>query len=959
MRVSFMREARVPDCAHQPPNARAARTQAGVGAGRALAARLTAALLCIAPAAIATGGPEPDSRRVRQFDFNERPRGNFEPVPMNWAQYQAPGYPRYLEARFDDQIGRSAAPSMVLRLMGGNVASVYEGRDIEVDSRCDYRVTAWVRTEELHHARASLTAFYRDRSMRPVAGSERRSRLIGESGNAADWQRVDIELGRPPAGARWIGLGFWLEQPQQREGTADAPRVIRREDMRGAAWIDDIEIVRLPRLNLELDSPAHLYAHDQPIALRVQASDREHGDVACRLVVRDWTGAVVRRSLLESVAGDSDRFDADLSSLAPGWYAAEVSLAAQPRASARDLSRDAAITETTNDAVPLVCRRVCFARMPATRNDSADRPRPAAPMLPMGNPTARMIAEAGGVRRNDGFIGTTVGFELTKSPHTLKKLTREAGLGAVKAPVWPMLHAESESADRRAAAQLLHDWRREDVEVIALLARPPADLAATFPPMNRGLLDVLSAPPERWRDALSPLVTRLGETARFWQIGPDGDADPASDPRWAAAMAQVRREIETLLHLPRLATPWHALYPPDARSERGAAVSVAIPSLVPAERIGDQFAAATDPDIAESWAVIEPLDADRYERHARLADWARRVILARAAGATRVFVPAPWAIDEDGRLSPDETLLPIRALNHALADVVAIERVLPHASVEAWLFARGDGSGTVVAWCNADGDSTPILLACGDAARAYDLFGRAVDCGGDARAMSGAAQTFHIGLLPTLILPVDSNRVRLQSTLRLERGALALDSQTQSDAILVRNTLGTALRGRLSVREPAGWSIRPLTHEVLLEPGDQGRFELAIRVPANQPSGPTLIETELFVEGDTVAAIPAVLPVTVGADDLLVEVLPHWSADRLILRQRIVNRSGRTLNLCGYVVAPGRKRLTRLLRNVAPQQSIAQEFELTDPASLRGRPIRVSVEELGGTRRHHVVVSVD
>lgn len=920
---------------------------------------MIAALVCSTPLPIFADQREPDARRVKLFDFDERPRGNHESVPMEWAPYEAPGYPRYLEARFDDQIGRSAPPSMVLRLIGGNVAGVYEGRDIEVDSRCDYRVSAWVRTDELLHARASLTAFYRDRSMRPIAGSERRSRLIGGSGEPSEWQRVEIVLSAPPLGTRWIGLGFWLEQPQQLDGTVEAPRAIRREDMRGAAWIDDIVVARLPRLSIGLDSAAHLYAPDQPITLLVRTSDHDRGDLVGRLIVRDWTGCVVRRALLEPLSATSDRFDVDLSSLASGWYEAEVSLAAPLGASDDGPSLAAATTETTTSAAPLVSRRVCLARMPAALAHFPLSPRPFAPQRPMSEQTGVTMSGASAARSSEGFIGTTVGAELTRSPDELKTLVLQAGLRAVKTPVWPMLHAEAQSAERRAAAQLLHDWRRADVEVIAVLAQPPADVVASFAPMNRGLLDVLSAPPERWRDALTPLVTRFGETARWWQIGADGDADPASDPRWPAAVTQVRREIESLLHLPRLAMPSHALYAPGERREQGAAFSVTIPSLVPAARVGDQFAAAMTDDGAERWAVIEPLEDGRYERRARTADWARRVILARAAGATRVFVPPPWTIADNGGLWPDETYLAVRALNHALADAVTIERVLPHADVEAWLFARGDGTGTIVAWCDADDGTTPIALACGDEARAYDLFGRQFACSDGEPALPGAARTFEIGLLPTLILPVDANRVRLQSSLGLERATLALDSQAQFDALRLRNTLAAPLRGRLSVREPPAWSIKPQSFDVILEPGEQGRFELAIRVPANQPSGTTAIDAVLMIDGDAPLSIPFSLPLSIGGDDLDVEIVPHWTAERLILRQRIVNRSDRTLNLRGYVVAPGRKRLTRLLRDIAPQQSIEQEFELPDPASLRGRPIRVSLEELGGPRRHHVVVGVE
>src|SRR5437588_4841363 len=183
-----------------------------------------------------------ERRVVKSFDFDETSLGNFESGPMNWARHVGQGFPRYLAGRFDRNLGHAAAPSLRLSLMGGNVGTVYEGRDIPVHPRSDYRVVAWVRPDRLKYARAYFTACYLDRAMQKIESSERRSVPIGGDGNS-DWHEIVIDLPGGTDDARWIGLGCWVLQPEQ---PPEQPRPIRLEDMSGGAWFDDVTVLRLP-----------------------------------------------------------------------------------------------------------------------------------------------------------------------------------------------------------------------------------------------------------------------------------------------------------------------------------------------------------------------------------------------------------------------------------------------------------------------------------------------------------------------------------------------------------------------------------------------------------------------------------------------------------------------------------------------------------------------------------------
>src|SRR5262245_26447896 len=130
------------------------------------------------PALDIAASPDADALRrriVRHFDFDERKIGNFERVPMHWEPIVRPGFPRYLEPVFDEQVGHAAAPSFRLAFEGGSIGSAYQGKDIPVCPGCDYRVEAWLRTADLVHAKAFIRAFFLDEALKEIPDTQRQS----------------------------------------------------------------------------------------------------------------------------------------------------------------------------------------------------------------------------------------------------------------------------------------------------------------------------------------------------------------------------------------------------------------------------------------------------------------------------------------------------------------------------------------------------------------------------------------------------------------------------------------------------------------------------------------------------------------------------------------------------------------------------------------------------------------
>src|ERR1043166_3507571 len=153
-----------------------------------------AILLCnmqsgVSPSAIDASSSAGDERMIKRFDFSEQNLGNFESFPRGWRPIYGAGYPRFLEARFDLESGHAAAPCFKFPLSGGSVGASYQVPDIPANPACEYRLSGWIRTENLVHGSARLSAYYLDQSLNKIVESERSSsELRSEGADSNGWQ---------------------------------------------------------------------------------------------------------------------------------------------------------------------------------------------------------------------------------------------------------------------------------------------------------------------------------------------------------------------------------------------------------------------------------------------------------------------------------------------------------------------------------------------------------------------------------------------------------------------------------------------------------------------------------------------------------------------------------------------------------------------------------------------------
>ena len=854
-----------------------------------------------------------EHRVIKTFDFDERRHGNFESMPMNWRSITAAGYPRFLTPAFDETTGRGAAPSFRFSIQSGSVGAHYLAKDIDVLPGTDYRLTAWIRPKGLVRARAYLTAYYLDHALRKIDVSEKRSAVVRGAGDSEPWRQVVIDLPGGFENARWIGLSCRIEQAPKPSGEHELFRSIRRRDARASAWFDDITVMRLPRIGMALNAPANVFLADDEITCTVTMLDLNGAGLDIKLDLLDAEDRIIeirrfRGAELLGEAGKSIRFR----NLPAGLYRAKL-------------------TTHVNEHFVSEHERV-FVRL---------------------NP------DLGGRKRQGRGFGIVTDRSLFEHIDLGQNLLQNLSPEIVKIPLWREdLSSEDIVRGDRRVDGLVRVLHRMGVTVVGVLDAPPAILAEQYGLLNRSLLAVLASDPDRWRPYLMLILTRHGQSINAWQVGPEGGADRQQRVHLRDALANLQSEAMPLIGRPILALPGSVLQQPDVEAGAIDMRSMNVPAHISSQDLQEQLAAGAAGDSAARWATFERPDADRYMRRWRLAEFARKLILARASGIDAVFVQQPWrfiAADGVTTVAPAEEYILLRTISQLLGGLEPIASPWVADGIEAWLFVdEGRESGTLAVWTAGDGDGEiGLVLDLPETARQFDLWGN----GRSARAVAGG-RSYAVGAMPILIGPVDPRRLKLLTGLRVDDPVLQATVQEHERIITLNNTLEGKLEGILHLEPPNGCRIRPKKILVDLAPGESLRVEVFIRLPTNYPTGDYVLEAHLLMEGEDASDLRMRAPLRVNAPGLEVNVMAFRDGDDMNIVQRITNRTNESLDLRAYLVSPDRTRDVRTIKNLTEGQTVIREYVLKDADKIAGQNVRLSVERIDGSLRQNSVIKL-
>lgn len=422
----------------------------------------------------------PGSRTLKTFDFEETALGNLEPTPMYWSKVVGKGFPQYSAGAFDHSQFRSAKTSFMLKTDGGSVAYRFTPpaeKCIPVNANADYYVIAFVRTSQLKHARADVTAWYADANGNLILPTETHSQVYagntaGGSSASDAWQVLYVHLPGPAAEAegtvkaKSLVLQLGLMQPQQLGADAGLGKfALYQQDVQGAVWFDDVTVFQLPRVSIsprhEAKSlvPPRMFAAGEPVVLNVELSDLSQpapgGGVGA---TQKSTKARVRVTNPEGLLFAEESWSAEASPtqgggsrkfthapLPPGLYTATLEV----------------VDEGGDKNAELLARRQTqFLCLP----DSA--------------PPGFAAAEFG--------LGATT-FDDVASWKQLPQLLRQTGAGTLQIPAWRR-EMSDEALTRRDVAleDMLTAVQRQNVRVMGAFSQLPRAVSSRISPGGGG-----------------------------------------------------------------------------------------------------------------------------------------------------------------------------------------------------------------------------------------------------------------------------------------------------------------------------------------------------------------------------------------------------------------------------------------------------------------------------------------
>lgn len=345
-------------------------------------------------------------------------------------------------------------------------------------------------------------------------------------------------------------------------------------------------------------------------------------------------------------------------------------------------------------------------------------------------------------------------------------------------------------------------------------------------------------------------------------------------------------------------------------------------------------------------------------------DLARRLVLARAMGADRVYVPAPFELvaelagtaHVDGRRGtavwqPTASFGPLRTLFHHLGDKRPVSAMTPAPDCVAILF-EGETQTCLVAWTWQD-RPVPVELYLGSAPQAVDLWGRAVPVRID-RGRTAVTLTPE----PLLVLNAQTQLTMLQASLRLEPTCIQPHDPQSRPVLSFRNPFARELVGELLIQAPSDWEVHPARLAVAVPPGELFSRAIQVSTPPRQIEARQKLRVHLAVQEPQVAELDMEVAVVVGLREVSVDAGARWEGDTLIVEHVLRNQSDRPVSFTAFCQARGRQRMERAFLRVPPGDIGLQRYVFPRAADLEGTLLHTGVSEIHGRRRLDQLVEV-
>jgi hypothetical protein len=343
---------------------------------------------------------------------------------------------------------------------------------------------------------------------------------------------------------------------------------------------------------------------------------------------------------------------------------------------------------------------------------------------------------------------------------------------------------------------------------------------------------------------------------------------------------------------------------------------------------------------------------DRYGREVQIRDLAQRVIYAIAGGATRIDLPLPFTVADDGdnpTPQPRELLLIMRTLLRQLSGAVFRGKIPNSSNVDAFLFDR-NGQGVLAIWSRGQEDETKSLaLNLGDHPKRIDLWGNVTPLILPENAQSDSVR-LRVGPMPFFLVDIDGDTAQMRASVGIDKPLLESSFQPHTRRIHFSNPGQSTISGFVKLIPPAGWALTPSVFNFTLNPGENFDHELTIEFPYNSFAGSKAITANFQVQSDHLSTFTVPITVTLGLGDVGMRTLALRDKGDLVVQQMISNYGDKPINYTAFVVYPGQPRQERLVTGLDPGRTIIKLYRFPDVHFIPNAKVRSGLREVEGTR---------
>lgn len=904
--------------------------------------------------------PQSAARIARVFDFEEP--NNPLPVPAHWVRGQhdpllpriRPTFPAWNRAEFSNERAHSGQRSVLLPTQGGSTSLILRSGTVPVLPGADYRVSAWVCTDGLEHARAALAARFVDEDGNVLPQADVRSEPIRSEGK---WTIVDVFL--PGADAAFLQIELLLLQPVEFESHAvDFPELVTREDVDGRAWFDDVMVVQLPRTEMRTDTPGNVIPASQKPRVHVEVRDLTGEDLQVVVRALDVAGAEVDRVSFPFEGGRA-RFEWEPTLDKLGWYRCVVEISDGERVVGTDFLDFAWVLGPSDIVV-----------------GSADD----------ANGTGLVGSGGGGSADRSRFALYT---EL-RDPKRLAQipdLSARVGVGMVVLPAWWDSTSNDPTEQINEMMPVIRAMRANWQEVSLAFDRMPSRVAADFGLDPTDVLGLFALSKEQYAPLLRPMLDRLGQVVRRWQVGGIFDELLVGVGGGAESIARIEAEVRVPVPEAELAVPWPIDVVPDTSL-------FSVPDRVRVLHANGPIGHTEAAELGELWSgdssdpmsetpqqlVLTCEDPARFGYALSAEAFARTVIEAWAAvgprhdsvdrhgGEIGVFEPWSWTSHREPRLMPRPEAAVLRNLIERLADRAGSVDLEVGPGVRCVLLepragAPADRGAAIAVWAEAD-VNTPayldLMLAAGDVS-VVDIYGNAHEV---KRVLTGPLQipSHHIPIssTPIFVEGVDAKLLRFLTSLKLEPEMLSSQADEQQHQLIMKNPWPTPIRGELYIVEPGGfstpdgeidrsWQISPRVIDFSLDAGEEKGYPLLIAFSPFEESGRRgfLFDIDITAEQEY-GTLRIERPVEIGVPGLRMRVTyrlgPDPGGPNVYVDVDVFNVGAEAVTFRLMAQAPGFPRDSTSISDLAPGSNARRTFIFSHGVeSLRGLNVFVSL----------------